>query len=182
MKKELLEQLSAGIDDELTAGEWPMLYRQMQSDPALRDRWDRYHLLGDALRAMPGRRADAGFASRVASALDTGRESGQAGLRRRWARSIVGATVAASVAAVALLSLRVDDPALSPEPGVVVPETENPQVVGGVRYAAGPVVQWERARPEVQAQLNGFLLDHADGVIREEREVTDDTPEGEPRP
>lgn len=174
MDERVNQQLSAAVDGELDTAEWQLLCRRTVEDDALRGHWSRYHLVGDTLRGhRQGPRADAGFAARVAAATAAAGQPVASAPRARWMRSAVGMGIAASVAAVALLTLRVDTVPMD-EAGVVVPVTANPKVAGGVQYAAGPTVQWERARPEVQAQLNTLLLDHADGVEADTADALDD--------
>jgi sigma-E factor negative regulatory protein RseA len=173
MDERLNEQVSAAVDGEIDAAEWPLLQRQLSADDGCRGRWSRYHLIGDALRGRSsGPRADNGFADRVASGVAAGEQSGLPSGRSRWLRSAAGTAIAASVAALALLTLRVDEPKPLDEPGVIVPVTANPKLPGAIRYAAGPTVQWERTRPEVQAQLNTLLSDHVDGVAVDQGAVT----------
>lgn len=165
MDERLNEQVSAAMDGEIDAAEWQLLQRRLTADDEYRGRWSRYHLIGDALRGgHGGPRADSGFADRVATAVAAGEQVASSGSRSSWMRSAAGTAIAASVAALALLTLRVDEPKPLDEPGVIVPVTANPKLPGAVRYAAGPAVQWERTRPEVQAQLNTLLSDHVDGV------------------
>lgn len=179
MDERLNEQVSAAVDGEIDAAEWALLQRRLATDDECRGRWARYHLVGDTLRGRHGGpRADGGFAGRVAVAVAEGKQSEAPAGRSRWIRSVAGTAIAASVAAVALLTLRVEAPKPLDEPGVIVPVTANPKLPGTVRYASGPTVQWERARPEVQARLNTLLSDHVDGVAVDEDAVVPDEDEG----
>lgn len=179
MDERLREQVSAAVDGEIDASEWQLLQRQLTTDDEHRGRWSRYHLIGDTLRGQHGGpRAEGGFASRVAAAVAAGEQAEAPRGRSRWMRSAAGTAIAASVAALALLTLRVEDPKPLDEPGVIVPVTANPKLPGAVRYAAGPTVQWERTRPEVQAQLNTLLSDHVDGVAVDEDASPTDEDEG----
>lgn len=180
MDERLSEQVSAAVDGEVDASEWQLLQRRLATDDEHRGRWSRYHLIGDTLRGRHGGpRADHGFAGRVAAAVAAGEQVEPVGGRSRWMRSAAGTAIAASVAALALLTLRVEDPKPLDQPGVIVPVTANPKLPGAVRYAAGPAVQWERTRPEVQAQLNTLLSDHVDGVAVDEDAVPSPTDEDE---
>lgn len=175
MTDKLNEQLSACVDDELDRREMSLLLARLTRDPEMRARWTRYNLAGDTIRnALPGtiRR---GFAVRVAEGV--GAVGASAVAPRTWARSLGGLAVAASVAAVVLLNLRVDDN--GPDPSLVVPVTENPRTPEVARYAVTGGAQWERAQPEVQAQLNAYLLDHADRVAQETGDADTEVPEGD---
>lgn len=163
MTERIHEQLSACADDELEAAEFRLLWQRMAHDPELRARWARHFLVGDALRDAlpPATRQD--FAARVGARVAT--LPTVTAPDRRWLRRAGGLVVAASVAVVALVSLRVDDPVLT-EPAVVVPSSTASTITAGARFASGPGVQWERARPEVQQQLNQYLLNHADEAVQ----------------
>ncbi len=171
MSDKIREQLSASADDELEGSEYEFVLRRLASDPALREQWARYHLIGDAIRGGSQVSVDAGFAARVAASIADEQPS-VAAARTRWMKPVAGLAVAASVTALALLSLQPEITVPSDEPTVVVPVTANPQVAGGARFASGPVVQWDAARPEVQAQLNQFLLNHADEAVEGEETET----------
>ena len=54
------EQLSALMDSELTEAEARRLLGALKNDAQLNQRWDSYHLLGDALRKTPQMSADFG--------------------------------------------------------------------------------------------------------------------------
>lgn len=177
MTDKLNEQLSACVDDELDRGELRLLMERLARDPEMRARWARYHLVGDTVRnSLPdAMRND--FVARVAEG--TGETGGPVPATRTWARSLGGLAVAASVAAAVLLNLRVAD--TGPDPSLVVPVTQNPRTAEVARYAVTGGAQWERAQPEVQEQLNAYLLDHADRVSQSEGEVAADE-RGEDRP
>lgn len=162
MSDRIDEQLSALADDELPAAELPLLWRRWGSERRLRDRWHRYHLYGDALRNALPRELDRRFADRVATAVAA--EALPSRAAGSWLRRIGGVAVAASVMVAALLSLRVDDPAPDTDDLIVTPTTANPQV-RGASFASTQGLQWERARPEVQQELNAYLLTHGDAAV-----------------
>lgn len=168
MNDEILnEQVSALADDELGRGERQLLLRRMAENPALRDRWARYFLIRDALRdGLPGS-ISTDFARAVTARIAEDPQ-GDPAAARRYApvmRRVAGLAVAASVAAVALVSLQVEDTAPGPvsETATVVPVTNSPQVPP-VRFAATTAPSWDSARPEVQVQLNQLLLTHSDAA------------------
>lgn len=171
MTDRLNEQLSACADDELPGREMPLLLERLSRDPDLRARWARYHLIGDAIRDTLPHSLSRSFADRVNAGTAIADPP-----RRSLARTVAGAAIAASVAVAVLFGLRVDDD--GPDPSLVVPVTENPRTVEVARYAVSGGAQWERAQPEVQAQLNAYLLDHSDRVAVSNDTNTD--PEQEP--
>ena len=126
-------QLSAMFDGELAAAECELLARRLSRDEALRAQWSRYALIGAALRAERGVILHERVAWRVQSVIAqeasygdvaaptrpqqprarAGRlgrtASGQSGDVPRWmrfARPVVGAGIAAGVAAMSILWLR----------------------------------------------------------------------------
>ncbi len=139
-------QLSAMFDGELPAAECELLARRLVRDDALRSQWSRYALIGAALRKERGVRLDDRIARRVqaqinqeatygdAAASDAARAATgapaparQVSLGDRWmrvARPVVGAGIAAGVAAMSILWLRTQD---SPE--TLVASTPAPQAI-----------------------------------------------------
>ncbi|HEV2702543.1 MAG TPA: sigma-E factor negative regulatory protein [Steroidobacteraceae bacterium] len=118
-KEELESQLSAMFDDELPAPECELLARRLARDEQLRERWGRYAAIGACVRGEPGVRLQGALACKVSAALK--QESPQTGLpiaehRRRglspWMTSLGGLASAAAVAAVAILWMRSESPAL----------------------------------------------------------------------
>lgn len=162
MSDRIHEQLSALADDELPTGEAQLLWRRLAADPELRDRWGRYHLYGDALRDGLPPALDRGLAGRIAAALAG--EAVPAPARNPWPRRVGGLAVAASVMVAALVTLRVDEPVAPADELVVTPATANPQA-RGASFASTQGLQWEQARPEVQQELNDYLLTHGDAAV-----------------
>ncbi len=158
------EQLSALADDELPRGEFSLLWQRIARDPELTAQWARYHLMRDALRGdLPSHLAP-GLGNAVATAIAS--DAPPLAARGRWARRAAGPAVAIAVAVVALLTLQVQEPA-GPDEAYVVPVTENPQVDAG-RFATASGFQWDQAQPEVQSELDRYLLNHADDAVAEE--------------
>lgn len=118
-KEELESQLSAMFDDELPGEECELLARRLARDEQLRGRWGRYAAIGACIRGEPGVRLQGGLASKVNAAIK--QESAQTGSptaqhpRRGfspWVTSLGGLASAAAVAAVAILWMRSEAPAL----------------------------------------------------------------------
>jgi sigma-E factor negative regulatory protein RseA len=98
------ENLSAGIDGELSKEQLRFLLRRLDHDPSLQQSWARYHIARDGLRQQLPPMASAGFAARVMQAIE--RESAPAAAisrRSHWLRWSTGGAIAASVAAAALM-------------------------------------------------------------------------------
>src|SRR5215831_4128694 len=102
------EQLSAFHDGELSTAESELLLKRLQRDPQLRSTLGRYALIGEALRAKEAGGPTKDFAARVAKAIE-GEETPRLSWRpvASWLKPVAGGAIAAGVAAVALVSLRV---------------------------------------------------------------------------
>ena len=121
------QQLSALMDGELAADEARFLLRRLQHDEELNAQWERWQLLGDALRGRAEAPAPDGFAQRIGAAIAAepavavvSRNAGnspRSGLLR-WG----GGALAASVAALALfVAVRPAAEDASPAPVAVAP-------------------------------------------------------------
>lgn len=108
MKDSINEQLSALLDDELDAAEPALLLRQLARDPELRERLSRYQLISDAMHDNLPAQVDPAFHRRVVDALpEQGRAAaGTFPAASRLLRPVAGLALAASVAAVAVVSLQ----------------------------------------------------------------------------
>jgi negative regulator of sigma E activity len=109
------EQLSAMIDDALSADESRFLLRRMEHDDELADCWQRWQFYGDAMRGGAGRALPADFAQRVGRAIADDIAAAEAAPIRvaRGGRLLYwggGAALAASVALAALFGTRLDAP------------------------------------------------------------------------
>ena len=159
MNDKLLEQVSALADDELDAREAALLLERMSRDNSLRDAWERYHLVGEALRkgVAPG---SIDLAARVATLVEHDSPENNRRLVSRHVlaqlRPVAGLAIAASVAMVAVFTLQAPM-----APSEVVPVAGNPP-------ATVPLMTPQRAdfsgvrSPELQDQLRSYLLNHSE--------------------
>lgn len=114
MKEELDSQLSAMFDNELAAAECELLARRLSRDDELKARWGRYAAIGATIRAEGGARLTAKVARRVSAVISAepavvAQPESQRPRRlvpRLW-MPLGGVAVAASVAAAAILWVRV---------------------------------------------------------------------------
>jgi sigma-E factor negative regulatory protein RseA len=103
------ENLSAGIDGELSKEELRFLLRRLDHDVSLQQAWAHYHIARDGLRRQLPLMASPGFASRVMLAIEqestpaTSSHSGNGRRGNHWLRWSAGGAIAASVAAAALM-------------------------------------------------------------------------------
>lgn len=103
------ERISALIDDELTDFELRRVTDEVMSDEALKQRFQRYSLIGDAMRNEMPTALDMDFSSRVMASIDeepAAQHPPRAANDSRWKKPLAGAAIAASVAAMALVSLQ----------------------------------------------------------------------------
>jgi len=137
-------QLSAMFDGELSGAECELIARRLARDESLRGQWSRYSMIGAAIRAERGVRLDDRVARKVLSAIaqeasygdlpageaavarsssdSSAASSARTNAYERWlrfARPVVGASIAAGVAAVSILWLRTQDA----DPALLASET-----------------------------------------------------------
>jgi sigma-E factor negative regulatory protein RseA len=147
MNEELDSQLSAMFDDELPEPQCELLARRLARDELLKARWSRYAAIGAAIRKEQGVRMDTQLARKISAAIaeEPPLVAEPAGVRkkfdspavRRWVQPVIGAALAASVAAVAIFVLR--SQALSPPVGgdpVMVTQATGPEDNGLIATVA----------------------------------------------
>ncbi len=161
MTDKIDEQMSSLMDDELAPSEQPLLLRRLCGDDALKQRWERFHLIRDALHHELPIGVDRGLADRISLALESepGLHSRSTPLLSRILRPVAGLAIAASVATLAILGVRELDGArgvgAGQEVATVARNAATPSSyvrVGGIR--------WNMQKPEIEARLNGFLVNH----------------------
>jgi len=167
MTEQIREQLSAFLDGELADSESGLFLKRLLRDDELQRTLSRYVVLGEAMRSPVAAGASRDFPARVAAALDAERPvmSGGAGrLRagaRAWVRTAAGIAVAAGVAAVAIVSLRVDT-GTSQRPALAVIEVSRP-VLETVEPSSYVVPQPVRTLPIVPAaRLTNYVFAHSE--------------------
>jgi sigma-E factor negative regulatory protein RseA len=180
MNEERDSQLSAMFDGELPGAECELLARRLTRDEALRAQWSRFSMIGAALRSERGVALHDRVAWRVQSmvaqevtygdgtvdaatttttttttrtAVAASSASSKSSAAARWmrfARPVVGASIAAGVAAMSIMFLRTEggaEPVLASNP---VPET-----IVLAPEAAGTVLALNEARPAARTPSNG---------------------------
>ncbi|MGB9428372.1 MAG: sigma-E factor negative regulatory protein [Gammaproteobacteria bacterium] len=162
MTEKLREQISALADDELPEGEHELLARRFASEKYLCVCWERYHLIGEAMRKTLPQVDVRGFADRIMLALnDTPAEKSRRRLSGYLGRTAAGIGVAVCVAVVALVSLRHDGTRVQPiaaSSEIVPPSFQvqaTPADYGMVSNAA-----WNGNAPDVQAELGNYIINH----------------------
>lgn len=153
-------QLSALVDGELADAEMNLVLRRLSRDGDAQGRWERYHLISDALQGHLPAALDADFATRLRQAIDQERLP-QPAIRSlpAWYKPVTGFALAASVVLTALVGLQLTQPdaGLTPDnPVAAVPASTTPlpaQVVV-LNPSAGGVSE------PTEARLNTYLVNH----------------------
>ena len=174
MTDQINDQISAFIDNELSADETALLVRRFERDPEVRARAMRYTLIGASLRGELLEPHPSVLRQRVAAALGGGTAPSVAKPRERWsdrwARPLLGVGIAATVAVAAIGTLRSLNEAtplpgdLAPVAGAVQPSVES---VEGPSYVV-PAVS-DRSRTAAPIRLTNYLMHHgeyASGITR----------------
>ena len=181
------ERLSAFVDGELEGPARDAIVDALYEDPELRRTWERFHLIGDAMRGtgpVPG--ADA-IAREVGASL-AGESVVRLKPRARRSRlhPLAGLAIAATIAGIAVLGLhRLDGGGVQPPR---VADASRPESEAAVSALAAPDrsevqvasvagrparteasrLQWSGVAPDVEARLNAYLVSHneyaGDGV------------------
>ena len=173
MTERINDQISAFIDNELSANESALLVRRFERDPAARARAMRYTLIGASLRGELLEPHPSVLRQRVAAAL-SGAAPIAPKVRERWpervARPLLGVGIAAAVAVVAIGALRsLNEPSLDPRgsaPVVATPLQARDAVV-----APSYVVpqDTDQSRTIAPIRLTNYLMHHgefASGLTR----------------
>ncbi len=158
MSDDLKQQISALVDDELSVQEQPLLLKRLGQDRELARCWQRYHLISDALRQHLPEHPSEELADRVMAALDNEPAYHERGGRTLpgWMKPLAGVAVAASVAVVAVLSVR------NTTEENAVPAVAQVQTPASSDYLRVEGTQWNVAQPEVANQLNNYLVNHSE--------------------
>lgn len=157
------ENLSALMDGELSEQEQAQVLAELANEPEMAHVWERYHLIRAALREELGPVVITGLSERVGQLIGNPLAVAAVapprlrswGLAARWAG---GLAIAASLAAVAILSLQW----LTPNGPVA--GTAQLAIVSDVptqgQFVPTSGVGWGAGRPEVAHRLNAYLVEH----------------------
>ena len=168
MSDTLNEQVSACMDGELHATETELLLRRLATDPAVRARWERYHLISDALKNNLPRHFSRDIPTRVRNAIDREPAPQRRLTLTTLLKPAIGFAVAASVAALAIFSVQTlnrdtQPPARAQLPPAPVAVTSTLSAVPTVpaQTVSATGTRWDRTQPEVAERLNTYLLNHS---------------------
>jgi negative regulator of sigma E activity len=162
MTEKLREQISALADDELPESEHELLVRRFAVEKHLCVCWERYHLIGEAMRESLPHVDMRGFADRIMQVL-----SEQAAEQPRRARRFPTVRIAASmtaavcVAVVALAAVRISGSQRHTgfTPSEIVPPVSAIHTTP-VGYRMMNTAAWNGNTPEVQAELTNYIISH----------------------
>lgn len=169
------EQLSALMDDQLEADQLRFLLQGLKDDDEAREKWRRYHVIGEALRGAPARSLEADFSAAVMAEIesDSVSSNNNDGLSNEpaWVKRLVSFAVAASVATVAVFVAN-DRGAFedSQTPAAIVASvpveaslsnSANSSPVLQASTVASSVAQWSEVPSDIQQKLDRYLLNHA---------------------
>jgi anti-sigma factor RsiW len=165
MTDQINDQISAFIDDELSAEESALLVRRFERDPDARARALRYTLIGSALRGELLEPHPSVLRQRVAAGLNG---TAPAAPKRRIAtatvnRPLAGFGIAATVALVAIGSLRLLNGVPAETGTTAVADIAAPLPVRQAAEAPSYVVPRDIAEPRVAAppiRLTNYLMHH----------------------
>ena len=178
------ERLSAFVDGELEDPARDGIVDALYEDPELRRTWERFHLIGDAMRGtgpVPGADAVAREVSTTLAGESVVRLKPRA--RRSRLHPLAGLAIAAAIAGIAVLGLhRLDGGGVQPPQiadasrsestaAVSAPDRTEVRIASVAERPAGADasrLQWSGVAPDAEARLNAYLVSHneyaGDGV------------------
>ena len=163
MTEQELERLSALVDDELSPREITGEVRKLDQQQETRERWSRYHLIGDAMRGEVGSLYNSSLAKSISRRLeDEPVVLAPAALKRKGKgrrRAFTGVAVAASLAAVAMVMAPqlLNQEGVATQPAVV----EQQPAQAHTYFVAQDGTRWELLqKPAVESRLNNYLVNH----------------------
>jgi anti-sigma factor RsiW len=170
MTDQINDQISAFIDNELSEEESALLVRRFERDTEARARAMRYTLIGASLRGELLEPHPSVLRQRIASALSGNASPSIPKAREpwkdRWARPLIGLGIAATVAVVAIGTLRSLNEALL-APGAVPTGGSVVQVSDRDTYVVPPATDPSRVGAPIR--LTNYLMHHgefASGLTR----------------
>jgi sigma-E factor negative regulatory protein RseA len=152
------EKISELLDDELNDLEHYRLMQTLEDNRELRGVWERYHLMRAALRKELDIMVSPNLADRVGESIRAhqpvmARPAGRPFRFPRYSRAAAGLAIAASVAAVAIITLQPLSPSGVPESPMALQKSP---VLAGLSEPAKLV------KPQRQGTLNTYLVEHSE--------------------
>lgn len=163
MNDKVSEQISALADGELPDAEQELLLRRLAAEPALRQEWQRIHLMRDALHNELPAQLSPSLAERVMAAIEHEpapvAEPAWRSAARRLGKPLAGLAVAASVAALAIIGL---EQTFGPgsEPSAPAPQVASLDPTQAPAPQAQEGTRWDQ--PQAGNRLNAYLVNHSE--------------------
>jgi sigma-E factor negative regulatory protein RseA len=159
MTQKLREQVSALCDHELPEGEHELLLRRFSVEKSLRLHWERYHLIGAAMRKELPAVDSRGLADRVMASLQSEAPPvpEQVKLMPSLLRGFAGMAIAATVAVVAIVGIGRGAGHRPGAAGEIVPSSVAQGETSPVDLMNN--ANWTGQNMPVQAALNDDLVD-----------------------
>jgi sigma-E factor negative regulatory protein RseA len=152
MADKSVEQLSVLVDGECEDWEIEFILRRLSRDPVLKEHWECYHLISDAMKNnLPGL-VDANFTGKIRQAIDAESVPQVPAIAKpaSFYKPVVGFSVAASVALiVGLLTLNPSESPISPDQLAQKTNLPNP-----------PITPSPDTGPALESRLNNYLVNH----------------------
>lgn len=170
------EKLSALMDGELGEAESQKLLSQLKTDKDLRAAWGRYHLAGSVLREEATHISDTkladSLAKRVAKEIEN---EPQILVPRNWLRhsnrkitkkKIIGMVgsfaIAASVAAIAIISLQVETTEQRSQQNIAKQSPANLNSISTSDFIRASGTRWKKGTTKTEKVLNMYLVEHGE--------------------
>jgi len=170
------EKLSAMVDGEVLADEISATLSSLSNDEVLRQRWSRYHLIGDAIRGETTTLGAASIADRVRKQIvdepalfsPAASRANKPTWRSQWMQYVAGAAIAASVT---MMAVMVAPNFIAPEqggsadfakrdfsaPSTILNRPAEPYYAEQ-SHVTKPEIQWNLGQPGTDLQLNNIFV------------------------
>ena len=159
------ENLSAGMDGQLSNDELRFLLRRLDHDVSLQQAWSRYHVARDALRAQLPPLSSGDFSARVMLAIEQDASAAQ-GKRRHWLHWSAGGAIADSVAVAALMIA---------QPAGSGADRASPQVASTASHEAVLENEARVSRTEAQATVPPWVSAYSASQLSQQASATLDS-------
>ena len=152
---DMKEKLSALVDNELDELDERRIWVALEGDVALRNTWERYHIVRAALRQDLEVVVAHDMAERVAERIATEPSIAATFKRRRLVHFMGTFAIAASVAAIAIVGVQwLQQPVTAPMPVIAA------NVPAQAKVVRSGVTRWDTNEPEAENALNAYLVEH----------------------
>ncbi len=171
------EKLSAMVDGEMLVDELSTTLSSLTNDEALRQRWNRYHLIGDAIRGESATLGAISIAERVRKQIadepmifsPAASRANKPTWRSQWMQYVTGAAIAASVT---MMAVMVAPNFIAPEQSgsaqiakhtaptatSILNRPAEPYYSEQSYVVNQPVTHWNLGKPGLDGTMNSFFV------------------------